>query len=299
VSDVHKLLPPFEWRGYRYPITSRNVSFTHDGVRHTVQYRDNGFTEQLGAQPLTFSYTLPMREDIAVGQYKNLFTVGYAVLFESMRDRIRGVLVDPVLPGEWLCVPASFNDDMDLQKRDGTDVRVEFTYSPDDDADDIALPLSLEGLISEAGALDAEVARQDWGQEPSPEPSIDPLDLPGSVVGQAEANVGKVAAWGEDTAYKLEKIEQAVDRSENPDFLPLKQAARRNRIAAKDIAKRAQDPSKRVVAIVNNYARGLSVLAAEHQMTVAELIQLNPNLSRSMFVPAGISVNIVRPSGSN
>lgn len=297
MTDVLSSLQAFEWRGQKYPISSRSVSFSHDGVRHQIQFRDNGFTEQLGAQPLMFSYTLVMREGVAVGAYKDLFTVGYPVLFQSMRDRMRGVLVDPVLSGEWLCVPSSFSDDMDFTRRDGTDVRVEFTYSPDDDADDVALPLTLQGLVSEAGALDAEVALQDWGQEPSPEPSIDPLDVPGSVVGQAEANAGKVTAQMEDMAYKLEKTEQAAERAENPDFIPLKHAARRNRLAALDLAKRASNPGQTVVNIVNSVSRGLSIVAAEVGMTIAGLLELNPHLAGSPVVPAGVRINVVKPSG--
>lgn len=298
MSDVLRLLPPFEWRGVKYPITSREVSFTHDGVKHVIQYKDDAEVEQLGAQPLTFDYTLAMREDIAVSPYVNMFTVGYAQLFNDMRNREAGILVDPILPGEWLCVPASFSDSLDLSKRDGTDVRVSFTYSPTrTTAENEALPLSLQGLVSEAGALDAEVARQDWGQEPSPEPSIDPLDVPGSIVGQAEANAGKTAAQLEDTAYKLEKIERAAERAENPEFGPLRQAARRNRLAAKDLAKRARDPNKRIVNITTNSARGISVVAAEVGMTIVELIELNPDLARSPIVPAGLVLSIVRPSG--
>lgn len=296
MTDVLSQLQAFEWRGQKYPISSRSVSFSHDGVKHVIQYRDNGYTEQLGAQPLTFSYTLVMREGVAVGQYKSLFTTGYPVLFQSMRDRMRGVLVDPVLSGEWLCVPSSFSDDMDFTRRDGTDVRVEFTYSPDDDAGDVALPLTLQGLVSEAGALDAEVARQDWGQEPSPEPSIDPLDVPGSVVGQVEANAGKLSAQMEDTAYKLEKVERAAERATNPNLAPIKQAARRLRLAALDVANWPRDPNRKTVAVTTKSAKGLSVFAAEVGMTVLDLLKLNPSLARSPVIPSGTTVYIVRIS---
>jgi hypothetical protein len=82
-----KLLPPLSWRGLQYPVTQRSVSFRHQGAEHTIQYRDYDFIEQLGVHGLTFSYTLPMREDIARGPYKHLFVTGLSQLLRDSLTR--------------------------------------------------------------------------------------------------------------------------------------------------------------------------------------------------------------------
>ena len=113
--DALSKLPLFEWRDQQYPILQRAVSFAHEGVAHRLQYRDNDFIEQLGPHSLTFTYTLCMRQSVAKGPYKDLFTTGYPLLFAACRDREKGVLVDPLL-GEFVCVPQMWNDDLDVTR---------------------------------------------------------------------------------------------------------------------------------------------------------------------------------------
>lgn len=294
MTDVLKLLQAFEWRGQRYPLLARSVSFSHDGARHKFQFQDDEFIEQLGAQSLTFGYTIPLREDIAKGGYTDLFLRGYPTLFRDMRNREPGFLVDPIL-GRFRCVPTSFSDEVDVNKRDGTDVRVEFIHSPDPAAAEQAQPPpTLGGISTDAGKLDAELELVNWEQEPSPEPTTDPLNLVAGIGGQIQANQGKVVAALNDFADRCEKADAALERVENPDYTPLQAALRRNRMNAIDAAKRAQDPTKTIVRIARNQSRGVSTVAAEFGMTVEDLIKLNPSLARSPFVPAGTVINVYK-----
>lgn len=286
-------LPFFEWRDQKYPVIARQVSFAHEGAMHRIEYRDNDFIEQLGPHSLVFSYTLPMRQGIASGPYKNLFTTGYQLLFESMRNREKGRLVDPLL-GEFLAVPESWADDIDVTKRDGTDVRVEFKHAPDEDEAKDHKPPTIQGLKSDAAALDAQLKTVNWHQEKSPGPSIDALNAISGFGAQLQAQKDKVAAALEDFAYKCEKIDQQIDRLQNPDVWPLKRAVRRNRAASVTLAKRAQDPTQEIVKTTVNYGRTISVLAKEVGMTVADLLAQNPALARSPFVPNGYVINVVK-----
>lgn len=286
-------LPFFEWRDQKYPVLARQVSFAHEGAEHRIEYRDNDFIEQLGPHSLVFSYTLPMRQGISSGPYKNLFTTGYPLLFAAMRDREKGVLVDPLL-GEFLAVPTSWGDDLDVGKRDGTDVRVEFKHAPDQEEVEDLKPITIQGLESDAGALDAQLKSVNWQQEPSPEPSMDAFNAISGFGAQLEAQRDKLGAALEDFAYKCEKIDQQIDRLQNPDVWPLKRAVRRNRAASVALAKRAKDPTQEIVKTTVNYGRTISVLAKEVGMTIAELLDQNPTLARSPFVPQGYVVNVVR-----
>jgi hypothetical protein len=289
-------LPLFTWRDQQYPITSRQVSFQHEGASHRLQYRDNDFIEQLGPRSLTFSYTLPMRQGIASGPYKDLFNTGYPLLFADMRDKVKGTLVDPKL-GVYLCVPVSFSDDMDVNKRDGTDVRVEFVHAPELDEVEELGGFTVQGMLDDAGALDAELSSVNWEQEPSPEPTMDAFNAISGFGAQLEAQGGKLSAALEDFAYKNEKIDQQIDRLQNPDVWPLKRAVRRNRAVAVKASKRASDPTKEIRATVTNHQRTISSLAAELDMTVAEVLQQNPLLAKLPYVPAGTPVNVLVKRG--
>ncbi len=294
--DALGKLPRFSWRDHEYPVLSRQVSFAHEGAEHRLQYRDNDFIEQLGPHSLMFTYTLPMRQGIASGPYKDLFTTGYDLLFADMRDRTAGVLVDPRL-GLFDCVPVSFSDDMDVTKRDGTDIRIEFKHSPDPNEADITLGFNVQGVGSEAGALDAELKKVNWEQEPSPEPTMDALNAISGFGAQLEAQGGKVSAALEDFAYKCEKIDQQIDRLQNPDVWPLKRAVRRNRAASVALAKRAKDPTKEIVTTVTSHTKTLSVLAKESGMTIADLLAQNPRLATLPYVPGGTPVNVLVKRG--
>jgi hypothetical protein len=291
--DVLGKLPLFRWRDQEYPVLTRQVSFAHEGAEHRLQYRDNDFIEQLGAHSLMFTYTLPMRQGIASGPYKDLFTTGYPLLFAAMRDREKGVLDDPIL-GEFVCTPVSWTDDLDVAKRDGTDVRIEFKHAPDVDEVEDLRAITLQGVTSDAGALDAELTRVDWQQEPSPEPTMDALNAISGFGAQLEAQGGKVSAALEDFAYKCEKVDQQIDRLQNPDVWPLKRAVRRNRASSVALAKRAKDPTKEIVALTVNHTRTLVELSRENGMTMMELLEQNPALARSPYVPQGVAINVLR-----
>jgi hypothetical protein len=293
MPDEFDKLPAFEWRDQKYPISARDATFTQDGIEHKIEYRDNEFLEQLGAGSLSFTYTLVMRQGVAKGAYKDLFVKGYPLLFAACRDHEEGVLVDPFL-GEFVCAPKLWNDNTDFSKRDGADVRVEFRHSPKiDEAEDLR-PITIQGVVDEAGKLDEEIKKVDWEQEPSPEPMSDVIDAITGVGAKLEANAGKVDAGLNDLAFKCEKLDHQIDRLENPNVWPLKRSARRTRAAALSLQKRAKDPSKQVVTVVNNYNRTLLVLAQEVGMTVQELILQNPSFALSPFVLAGTAVNIVK-----
>lgn len=289
-------LPLFSWRDQEYPVLSRQVSFAHENAQHRLQYRNDDFIEQLGPHSLTFRYTLCMRQGVATGPYKDLFVTGYPILFAHMRDREKGVLVDPIL-GEFVTVPTSWSDDLDVAKRDGTDVQIEFTHAPDVDEVEDLRSITAQGLESEAGALDAELKKVDWEQEPSPEPTMDALNAISGFGAQLEAQGGKVAAALEDFAYKCEKIDQQIDRLQNPDVWPLKRAVRRNRASSVALAKRAKDPTKEILATTVNHTRTLSSLAQEVGMTIADLLKQNPRLATSPSIAAGTPVNILVKRG--
>lgn len=290
MTDVFAQLPRFSWRGTEYPILRRRVSFGHESAQHKLEYRNGALVEQTGAQNLTFSYTLALREDIVKGPYRSLFANGYTQLYIDTRNKDTGPLVDPIL-GEYPCVPATWMDETDIQKRDGTDVEVEFVHAPEIGDMEVFNLLSIEGLKEDAKRLDQEVERILAENadlfEGTGEPTVNALDAISGAGAQIRAQGDKVTAGLEDFAFKCEKVEREVEALENPRLAGVQRATRRNRENAVRLAKRGADPVGNVKRIKANYDRAIATAAADTDMTVDALIQANPTLARIGYVPAG------------
>lgn len=294
MTDVFAIAPRFSWRGKEYPILQRSVGFAHETAEHKFQYRDNEITELLGAHSLALRYTLALREDIAKGPYRNLFSVGLGQLVRDCLDRSIGELIDPVF-GVLPCKPISFDDDSDVNKRDGDDVRVEFRYAPDDEFDDSDIAAATtQSVKTDAGALDAAIALADWHQEPSPEPTTDPLSAIAGVAGQIDAQSSRVSAALDDVAFRCEKIETLVDKVEDPRNYPIKRSARRVREAALRAKARAQDPLNTVHTVSTRFAQTVIALASNVGMTTVDLLRLNPSLVASPVVAPGTVIRVHR-----
>lgn len=295
-TDVFRLVPHLEWRGRVYPIASRSMSFRHEQIEHKIQYRGNDFIESLGPHSFMFRYTFPMREDIAKGPYKSLFNEGLTILVRDCRNREPGILIDPFY-GEFRCIPTSFEETSDINKRDGTDVQVEFLHSPTFDEGEPLLKdniTGVEGLVSSAGALEADVKAADWNQEPSPEGLTDALSAINGVGQKGLRQIDRTASRLDDLAFKLKKIEDTADAAENPQNWRLRDSARGARdavVRAKDRA--TEDPTRKVRRVVTRFAKTLSALALETGMTIQDLLALNPSLrSGGPLVPGGSSVAV-------
>ncbi len=295
MTDVLKLLPPFEWRGRKYPVVARTVSFAHESVQHKLQYRDGEIVEQTGARNPTFSYSIPMREDIARGPYKHLFTEGLPVLFRDMRLRESGPLVDQVY-GPFVCVPTSFTDDADPNKRDGVDVKVEFILAPEVGEDQQLQPSTIQDVAGEANALDADLKEADWHQEEPPEGTTDIFSAINGLAFQGIRARDKISGLFNDVAFRLEKIETTVDRVTDPRNWTIRQDARRLRDAVTRIASFSEDPAQQRVRVVVPQNMPIAAAAALAKLTVEQLLALNPQLATSPTVPAGTKLRV--PSGA-
>lgn len=284
------------WRGIVVPVLTRSSGFAHDGVQHKFQYRDGEFIERTGAQNPTWTYTIPFRQDIAAGPYSNLFTEVFLRFVEACLDRSPGVLIDPIW-GEQRCVVTSLNEDSDNNKRDGTDVRVEFTRAPEIDETAQAINggvSSLQGVATEAGILDQEITTVPWEQEDSPGATSDPFSLVSGTLSQIERNGHKISAALDDVAYRAEKVEAAANRLEDPKTFQIVRSSRRVQAAAKRAKDRVDNADRTVFRVLVRYTKTTSQIAAENGMTLQELLALNPGLARSPRVAPGTKINVYR-----
>jgi len=297
MTDVLERLPPFSWRGKLYPVLARDVGFAHENATHKVQFKNGALVEMTGAQNLTFRYTLALRQDIGVGPYEDLFTTALTPLLNDCLLRTPGILVDPV-HGQFRCVPAVFGESTDNNRRDGSDVQVEFQRAPElDEVLTVEQPDGLQGVIGQAHSMEVEVEKVDWKQTPSPQPSIDILGFAAGVLGQVSAQRDRISAIADDIAFRMEKVDKAADDLEDPRVWPLKRAARRNQMAALELKKHLDNPGRRIISVTKAYAQTITAVAASTGMTVVELLKLNPGLSRAPLVRAGTQVLVYQKAG--
>lgn len=298
MTDVLSKLPRFSWRGQELPLLSRSVRFSHDDTDHTFQYRDGDFVERKGVKNWTFSYSIPFRQDIAKGPYRNLFSEQLLNFIFACRDKSPDTLRDPIL-GSFRAVVSTYEEESDVLKRDGTDVRVEFKEAPlIDDVELETIQGGLSGLsavASEAGALDADVAAVNWpAQEPSPEPSIDPLSAISGFGRQLENQGNKISAALDNVAYKAELVEESAARLEDPKTFQLARSSRRVQAAALQLKERIQNPERRILRVTLAYGKSISRIAADAGMSVQQLLQLNPTIAGRPVVPAGTVVGVFK-----
>ncbi len=298
MTDVFRLVPHLEWRGILYPIAARSVSFRHEQIEHKIQYRSSDLAEPLGPHSFLFKYTIPMRQDIGKGPYSDLFNTGLTKLVRDMRNREPGTLIDPFY-GEFRCVPMSLDETVDINKRDGTDVQVEFIHSPRFDEAEPLLKdniTGIEGLVSGAGSLETEVQAADWNQEPSPEGLTDALSAINGVGQRGLRQIDRVASRLDDVALKLKQIEDTADQAENPQNWRLRDSARGARDQVIRIQDRlSEDPTQKVKRVTTRFAKTLSVIASESGMTILKLLEMNPGLSKGgPLVPAGTAIKVPR-----
>jgi hypothetical protein len=289
VTDVLIKLQRASWRNLEFPVTQSSYAFTQEQAQHRYIFRDDKLIESVGRENPTYTYTIPFREDIVKGPYKNLFRTVYPKFLAACQDRSRGTLIDPVhgsVPAK--CV--SLREIRDPNRRDGVDVEVEFIRAPAENQ--LGVPpeivISIEGAKVQGRRFDEAIKKIDWKQYEPPEPTMNPLDIVAAVGTQVELTTSRITAALADTAERLERAVETIDKLRNPDLAPMRLQARRTQVAVLELEQRTDPTGLHPVSRVRTAVdRSISVVARELGMTVAQLVQLNPALARSPLVPAG------------
>lgn len=296
MTDLLKLLPPFTWRGIRYPVTERNFSFAHESVQHKQQRRNNDLVEMTGAHSPVLTYTIPLRSDLfpSLG-YGDLFSEGLQQLLDDCRNREPGDLFDPVY-GYFRCVPSSYNADLSALRRDGEDLRLEFKHAPEEGEDDIAV--TPNAVANEAAALDVEAtAFKNEAQETeeiAPNTSIkltealSRLSSTGRAIlnlpNDARNEINKIAYWAKE-------IEDIAYEATSPEAIATRHRARETRDKALRLLENANQ-IRPVKSRVVTQQRSLASLAAEYGVPFEALLLANPALAALPLVPTGSRVVI-------
>lgn len=290
-KNILAQLPDLSFRGIAVPCVSIQGGFSHDNAQHKFVFRDDELIESLGRRNITLSYGIPFHEELFKTPQPKLFTVVFPQFLEACRDRTTGILVDPVL-GELPAKVTQFEYTADPNRLSGIDVHVEFVHAPaqdalpelDVEADDI------EGSKAIAKNLDNQVGQVDWHQETPPEPFLDPFSAVSSVFDQVSTNIDKVARTMDNIAFKVNKMNDSIDRVADVRNWPVQRSGQRLKASAQRTKERVAGAGRpvRVFTTTMNINRG--ALAASLHNTLGELITLNPRVSQSPVVKARTQV---------
>lgn len=309
MTDILKQLQPGSWREIEFPITAREFGFAQEQAQHRFIFRDQKLIESLGRDNPTYRYTIPFREDLAVAPWagRNLFTSVYPDFLDACQDRSRGVLADPV-HGSRPCKCVSLREILDVNRRDGLDVEVEFIRAPAEQEfeDNLGTQIrTLQGAIDGARNFDsaaAQISQRDQEKLAAlrlqpPGATVSPLDAISAVGNQLEVIAGKPTAALGDAAFRIEKSVATIDRLKNPDFAGARRNARRLQASLLDLEDRADPTGARPLRRVTNATdRTLSALASALGIPLQELIRLNPHLARTPLVKAGTEIRVTADS---
>jgi hypothetical protein len=295
MTDILARLTIASWRGLGFPCAGRTFGFRQEFARHRYVFRDDELIDSLGRENPTYTFTLPAREDLAKGPWTNWFTRAYPDFLRACQDRSVGILIDPV-HGEIEAKCASLSETLDVNRRDGVDVQVEFIYAPEQaaEAPEMLAIESIEGAQGMAGFLDQESEKVDYQQEAPPEPTLPLFDAIRGIGDQLEVARSRITANMARLSSQMEQLDRRVDALKNPDNQPFRRNARRMALAAYRLNETATTPPNPTKIIINQTEIGIIALAALHKISVDVLLSLNPALKRKSTVKRGEYIRVNR-----
>jgi hypothetical protein len=307
VTDILIQTQRASWREIEFPVSARDYGFQQDQAKHRYVFKDNQLIESLGRENPTWRYTIPFREDVTIGGWFNLFVNVYPDFLAACQDRSRGVITDP-FHGSRPAKCVSLREIMDVNRRDGLDVEVEFIYAPSETDFENNLGTfirTLQGYASYARRFDNELAaavgtaRDAAGNTRNlrdfnpPEPTVSPLDAISAVGGQVLLVQGKVDAALADSAFRLEKSVQTIDRINNPNLASTRQQARRLQGAALDLEDRLDVTGTKPLRKMTTGANiTVAALAGKLGVSLELLLKWNPALRRSPLVKVNTEIRV-------
>jgi hypothetical protein len=291
MTDMLVKLTHASWRGIQFPTVDRD-------------FRDDELIESIGRENPTYRYTIPMREDIAKGPWKNLFVKVYPKFLNACLDRTNGLLDDPV-HGILQAKCVSLEETLTSGRRDGVDVTASFVSSPDEDfsREDLGAVLStLEGargvaafFDKETGKLSAATKKQIADLNKGSEfAKVDLFSFTTGVIDQINLTQNKLLSKVGQVVSKAERLDKSLGRLKEPKSHSLRNSARRLEQTSRNLVDHATGSTvgknKRVRQYVVPADIGRLALASVLHTDIGDFLKLNPGLASTPTVRSGTRV---------
>jgi len=301
MPDVLKDLLPVAWRDIQFPISSREFGFQQATAQHKYIFRDDQLIESLGRDNPTYRYTIPLREGIIrkPDVFGALFSSTFPEMLSACRDRSAGTLEDPIHgPVRAKCV--SYREVMDVSRRDGIDLEVEWILAPEPGAlsDLEADGASIQNVQKQAADFDSQIAPDgaarallDELNVPSEQGELDPFAAVQSIADQIDNTGNKIQANVDKLNGQLDRTILSIDKLREPRLTPLRHSARKMQDTASKLPETVGATGNRpILSHTVEFPTNVPTLAGKLGMSVADMIKLNGNLARSPQVKQGTVV---------
>ena len=292
MTDVFKNFQKASFRGIEFPVANAEIGFSHESAEHKYIFRDDSLIEPLGRRNLTFRYDIPFAENFPRGEWSNLYTSVFGEFLNACRNKKPGVLETNDI-GAFRAVCASFSYTIDPASfRSGVMVRVEFVHAPE--ASDIEAEIAFGSLASVeniAGALDRAVQAVGWKEEEPPEPFRDPISSITAAADSINRQSDRVASKFDQISDRLDRMNKSLNRVADVKNWSVFRANQRLQDALIRTKKEHEARQRKIAEFANDAPRMAGDIAAQHGMTLAELLRLNPRLPLPE-VPPGFPLRV-------
>jgi hypothetical protein len=328
-NDILSQLGAFSWTGqggqgtkYEFPVTEMTVGMSHDMAEHKFWKVDGEELENTGRNALVFSCKALFKNHITPGKNENFSTLYpsvYRGFFLSASDGSTGVLGHPEF-GPINCKVMSVNTDWRATTRDG--VEVDCVWKETLTQNDIS---RINGNISPvnnvqtfAGDLDRELGSTIYASRPEFKPDFfDTLTQATSVFDQVTIQSHRVVGKIDQMGYRLNRIGDAIGRAVTPPrttvasiinpfpsqtnralttmYWPLRQSVESMKAALDNFRQTLLESGRPIVFYRVPQPISLAGITIATKAPVQDLMNLNPGLVRTPYIPTGATVRYYSP----
>jgi hypothetical protein len=293
--DVLSKLQPASFKGIGFPCSSLDFGFSQEQAEHKFIFRDEALIQKLGRKNKTWRLEIPFRENLFfLPGYEHLYSKTFPDFLVACQDGSPGELVTPDV-GTVRAACVSFSYTIDPTKRDGVDVHVEFISAPlANDQGLVANIPTVEAIAVQAKRLDTAVAATDFNPPKShasvpqdrPTGFSDPFSAVTSAADQLSNSRRKSLARIDDTTYRINKMNDSLDRIGDPKNWLLKREANDLINALTRARAHSDSGGKRIRQAFIDRSTPVNVVASKYKMTLPDFYRLNPEFSTQPTVPA-------------
>lgn len=297
----------FKFRGIMMPVVRRRTSLAHDVTRQPIPYGRGAALDPASIGNRVFEYEIPASDGVDF-EYRDLFTVTLLQMWEAVSDRSPGELIDPY-EGAKTVRPLTAADELDpTRDRQGGMFTVSFEESKsiEELEGEINEDQSLAWAVDESVRLDEEMAAFDWQQpapeqltsrvmewtqQEPPEPTVNPIDALTGALMQLDHALNRPQAILADAAFRLDKLDVAIDRVGDPKrTAAMQMSARRLHLAILRLLQQQQRGQRPMTAKVLPQPMTLFGAVRWLGTNVSEFLKLNPRLAKKPRLPQGTVV---------
>lgn len=293
-DSLFRSLVRTQWRGIAFPCSDLQTEFTQDLARHKSPDKDGEFIEATGRGARLVTGKAHFRNGISLGAaYSNvpLFPDTFKQFEAACANRKTGELLHP-LHGRMQCKVVSFKESLTAQMRDGVDVDVQWIETTETDDTQSSLSPMSQALYS-AEQVDASltVLRAKLARLNLPD-SYSFFDAVRSIQAASSSLVllqKKSLNSFRNIIQNLKEVHSAIVQTKDVALSPLRLNVDRCIASCFELER-----TLLVTKVTQTYyvPRAVTIggLSARLQVTVSDLIRLNPTLANFTIIPKNTPV---------